>query len=66
MRQLSGYFSRPSVHHYLVVDPDQSMLFHHARGNGDMIATRFVRDGVLRLDPPGIELSLSELFQASW
>jgi len=29
-----------------------------------VIETRILHDGVLRLDPPGIELSVAELFAA--
>lgn len=60
--KLAGYFSRPSVHHYLMVDPDRQMVFHHARGEGELIATRIVREGSLTLDPPGITLALDDLF----
>jgi Uma2 family endonuclease len=52
------------VRHYLIVDPDKRLIVHHARGEGDVIMTRIVRDGTLRLDPPGIELAAAEIFQA--
>jgi hypothetical protein len=46
---------------YLIVDPDKRLIIHHARGDGDAIATRMVSDGPLRLDPPGIELTVADL-----
>ena len=62
--KLDGYFSLASLAHYLVLDPDRGVCIHHARGRGDVIETRILHDGVLRLDPPGIELSIAELFAA--
>ena len=63
--KLAGYFRVPSLQHYLIVDPDQRFVIHHARGERDMIATRIVRDGALRLDPPGIEIAAADIFPAS-
>ena len=60
--KLAGYFRVPSVHHYLIVDPDRRLVIHHARGEGDVIATRIVREGALRLDPPGLEVTVGEMF----
>jgi Uma2 family endonuclease len=59
--KLQGYFRVPSVHHYLVVDPDKHLVIHHARGE-DAIATRIFTDGSIRLEPLGLELPFSELF----
>jgi Uma2 family endonuclease len=39
-RKLSGYFSVPSVEHYLILDPDPRVVTHHKRGSGDAIETR--------------------------
>jgi Uma2 family endonuclease len=60
--KLQGYFRVPSVQHYLVVDPDKRLVIHHARGQGDVIATRIVSEGDLRLDPPGMVIPVSSLF----
>jgi Uma2 family endonuclease len=61
----AGYFRVPSVQHFLIVDPDQRFVIHHARGERDMIATRIVREGALHLAPPGIEIALADIFPAS-
>jgi hypothetical protein len=37
------------------------MVIHHARSEGDVVATRIVTEGVLRLDPPRIELAVADL-----
>jgi Uma2 family endonuclease len=60
--KLVGYFQVPSIAHYLIVDPDDRLIIHHARGEGDAIATRIVRAGSLRLDPPGVELPVADFF----
>jgi hypothetical protein len=36
---------------------------HHTRGSGGEIVTRIVSDGVLALDPPGIEVPVAEFFR---
>jgi len=60
--KLEGYFSLPSVIHYLILDADSRKAIHHKRGQGDVIETRILSDGVLRLDPPGLEIPVAELF----
>ena len=60
--KLAGYFSLPSVAHYLILDPDRRTLIHHRRGEGGVIETRVLTEGPLRLEPPGLELTVGELF----
>jgi Uma2 family endonuclease len=60
--KLIGYFKLPSVMHYLVIDPDARTVIHHARAPGGSIAGHPASDGTLRLDPPGIELRIADLF----
>jgi Uma2 family endonuclease len=62
--KLSGYFSLASVQHYLILDPDRRVLIHHKRGQGEAIETRILSEGVLRLDPPGLEVAVSDMFAA--
>src|SRR5580698_8110912 len=47
--KLQGYFRVASIQHYLIADPDKRIVIHHARGTGDLVATRIVSEGVLRL-----------------
>jgi Uma2 family endonuclease len=63
--KLAGYFRVPSVAHYLIVDPDQPLVIHHARGNNDKILTSIVREGALTLDPPGLDLALGDIYGAT-
>jgi Uma2 family endonuclease len=60
--KLAGYFRLPTCQHYLIIDPDSQLVVHHARSEGDAIITRIVREQSLRLDPPGLDLVLADLF----
>ena len=64
-RKLSGYFSLPSVEHYLILDPERRVVIHHKRGQGEAIETRVLSDGVAKLDPPGFEVAVEALFPPS-
>jgi len=60
--KLAGYFRVPSVMHYLIVEPDQPLIIHHARMQNDAILTRILREGAIRLDPPGLDLPLNDIY----
>jgi Uma2 family endonuclease len=62
--KLEGYFKVPSVRHYLIADPEQRFIIHHARNEGDVIQTRIVRGGAIALDPPGLTLEFEACFSA--
>jgi len=53
------------VRHYLIVDPDKPLVIYHARGLGETIETRLFRSGVIGLDPPGLNLDLTEIYGAA-
>lgn len=55
--KLIGYFKLPSVAHYLIVDPDLRVVTHHTRDRDPVTLSA----GLLRLDPPGIELAVADL-----
>ena len=55
--KLVGYFKRQSVMHYLVLDPDARSVTHHMRDRLPEVLTA----GRLRLDPPGLDLTVEEL-----
>jgi Uma2 family endonuclease len=63
--KLAGHFRVPSVLHYLIVDPAQPLVIHHARQAGDAFLTRVVRDGAITLDPPGIEIFIADIYGAT-
>ena len=55
--KLSDYFRIPTARHYLIVDLKKQVIIHHERDAAGTITTRIVRDGPVRLDPPGIDLA---------
>lgn len=61
-RKLAGYFNVPSVRHYLIVDPDDRLLVHHERREDGVVVSHILTEGAARLDPPGIDLALAELY----
>jgi Uma2 family endonuclease len=63
--KLAGYFRLASVMHYLVIDPDKPLVMHHARNADGSILTRIVSDGSTALEPPGIDLSIADLYPAT-
>jgi len=62
--KLNDYFSLPSVHHYLIVDPEGPPVIHHRRRPDGTILRTVLHEGNLTLAPPGIELGVLELFAA--
>ena len=60
--KLAGYFSIRTVQHYLIVDPDQRLVIHHARGEAGVMTTRIMHEGSIHLDPPGIELAVADFY----
>jgi Uma2 family endonuclease len=60
--KLAAYFCLPSVVHYLIVDPNRTMIIHHRRGPGDDINTRIVTDGSITLDPPGVTFAVVDVY----
>ena len=59
--KLADYFRVPSVQHYLLVRPTRREIIHHRR-DGARIETLIIREGFVVLDPPGISLSIDEVY----
>jgi Uma2 family endonuclease len=57
-----GYLSLPSLAHYLILSPDHRSILHHRRGDDGAWRMDVVNEGVLRLDPPGLDLPINEVF----
>jgi Uma2 family endonuclease len=60
--KLAGYFRVPSIQHYLVVRAKRREIIHHHRGPDGAVITHTHISGPIPLDPPGIELSVEELY----
>jgi Uma2 family endonuclease len=61
--KVDGYFSVPSIQHYLILAPEERRIVHCRRGQGDVIERRLIASGVLRLDPPGLEIAAEAFFE---
>ena len=61
--KVEAYFSLASVQHCLIVDPDRKAIVQHRRGTGDEFYTRIRKTGALKLDPPGLEIAVADLFE---
>jgi Uma2 family endonuclease len=69
--KLDAYFKHPSIQHYLMVDTDKPLVIHHRRttdnvgdsAGSDAWMTRIVNSGRLQLNPPGLDVDLTELFE---
>jgi Uma2 family endonuclease len=61
--KLAGYFQVPSISHYLIVHPTKRIVTHHQRA-GTSIETHILVGGFIDLDPPGIRISVEEIYEA--
>jgi hypothetical protein len=52
----------PTLRHYLIIQTEARTIVHHRRGDAGEIETRILRDGVLLLDPPNLEIEIASLF----
>jgi len=59
--KLVEYFSVPSIHHYLIVNPAKKMVIHHARSPAGDIATRLLSSGEVDLTPLGLTVPVQAL-----
>jgi len=61
MHKLIGYFDVASVEHYIIVHPVSQRILHHKRQADGTLLTTIMSGGVLRLDPPGLSVDLTEI-----
>jgi Uma2 family endonuclease len=59
--KLEGYFTLPSLFHYLIIDPDRALLIHHRREGAAAAVPEIVTGPRLRLDPPGLDVDLTKV-----
>jgi Uma2 family endonuclease len=61
--KLAEYFKLPSLHHYLIVWPDKPQIVHHRRTDaGGGIDTKIITSGAIRLDPPGLTITVEDIY----
>jgi Uma2 family endonuclease len=63
--KLDGYFAVPTIEHYLLVDWEERAVTHYRREGGELTKPVIVRDCSLTLDPPGLTVDISRMFQDS-
>jgi Uma2 family endonuclease len=61
--KLAGYFQVPSVKHYLIIHPARRVVTHHRR-TSDGIATQIIVSGAIVMHPPGITISVEDIYPA--
>ena len=59
--KLIEYFSVPSIRHYMIVLPEKRAVVHHTRNGEGKLSTYIGRSGDIRLDPPGMTVSVAAL-----
>ena len=63
-RKLTNYFLLETVQHYLVVDTTKRLVLHYVRGSdGQPIMRAPISSGDVALDPPGLSISIDEIFE---
>ena len=60
--KLRAYFRLPSVRHCLIVWPDEQRIVRHSRMPDGEVATQVFVSGEMRLDPPGITVTVEEFY----
>lgn len=61
--KLLEYFLIPSVQHYLMIAPEDRHIVHFRRTDEpNKIDTTFVSSGLIDLSPPGISISVEDVF----
>ena len=61
--KLDGCCAVPTIEHYLLVDWEERAVTHHRREGSGLTKPVIVRDGSLMLDPPGLTVDISRVFQ---
>lgn len=56
------YLGVPSMRHYLIVRADRRAVIHHRRRDDGGIETRLLSEGLIALEPPGIEVAIEDFY----
>jgi Uma2 family endonuclease len=60
--KLSDYFRLANLRHYLIVDLKKRHVLHYQRQSDGGLLLRIIKDGLVKLDPPGISIAVADLF----
>jgi hypothetical protein len=61
--KLADYFRVPSIQHYLILRARRQEIIHHSR-QGDAVLSRTVNIGAIRLDPPGVSITVADVYRS--
>ena len=61
--KLAGYFSVPPIEHYLIADWEEQEIIYYRREGRGLAKPVILREGDLALDPPGITIDVSKVFE---
>jgi len=60
--KLVGYGLVAAIQHYVIIDPSERVVFRFRRDAGQLVAAEeLTENGMLRLDPPGLELAVAQM-----
>jgi Uma2 family endonuclease len=62
--KLADYFRVASIQHYLIVRAKRREIIHHARSGADIVS-RAINIGLIRMDPPGISIDVTEIYDGT-
>ena len=62
--KLADYFQVASIQHYLIAGAHRREVIRHCRAGAEIV-TQVVNIGSMRLNPPGIEIDLAEIYPAA-
>jgi Uma2 family endonuclease len=60
--KLQGYTSMPSMQHVLIVNAKTQTILHHRRISETKFEMMTLKEGILHLDPPGLEIPVADFF----
>ena len=63
--KLADYFQVASIQHYLIVHSSRRTVVHHRRLPGGGILTQIVSAGAIVMDPPGITITVEEIYEST-
>ena len=64
-RKMAAYFQVPSLRHYLIFWAAERRVIHHRReDNSTDIHTRIITSGPIVLDPPGLTITVEDVYAA--
>ncbi len=62
--KVEGYGRVPSIEHYIIIDPAERQVLHYRRKGETLAPPSEPTEGLLRLDPPGLEVPVADLLIA--